>query len=129
MVKLDVIVIYVIVIIDRPVRGRFGCVIDIRIIVPALSKGTKGIMELSLFVCSFIRPFVHLDKMLHCNSATTGPIHSKSSLLEQSWPVDVQHHAHLRVRLLEPCSQGGGPSSDLLVLTSAIITSAFVIFI
>ena len=29
------------------------------------------------------------------NSATTWPIHSKSSSMELSWPVDVQHHGHL----------------------------------
>ena len=41
-----------------------------------------------------------------------GLIHSKSSSLESSWSGDVQRCAHLPVWPLEPCSQGGGPSSD-----------------
>ena len=33
--------------------------------------------------------YLHMPK-----SATSKPIHSKSNLLESSWPIDVQHHGH-----------------------------------
>ena len=56
----------------------------------ALSEGKKGNYRmLSLFIwCKLCRC---------CNSVTTGQIHSKSSSLESSWPVDVKHHGHLPI--------------------------------
>ena len=54
------------------------------------------------FVRSSLRPPVIWTKLCgHHNSATTWPIHSKSSSLEPSWLVDVQHNAHLPIRPLE----------------------------
>ena len=83
-------------------------------------KGYYGIVSIPysfirLLVRSSVHPFVQTKLCSHRNSATTGLIHSKSSSLELSWPVDVQHHANLPVGPLEPCSQGRGPSSDLLL--------------
>ena len=71
---------------------------------------------LNVHVFLSVHPFVQTKLCRRCNSATTGPIHCKSSSLELTWPVDVQCHVHLPVRSLESCSQDGGPSSDLLVL-------------
>ena len=46
-------------------------------------------------VRSSVRPFARPKQYGHHNPATTGPIHSRSSSLEPSWPVDVQRHSHL----------------------------------
>ena len=66
-----------------------------------------------LFVHSFLRSSVHRFVQTKCcrrsNSATTGPIHSKSSSLEPSWPIDVQHHAHLPVGPLYLVHRAGDP--------------------
>ena len=66
--------------------------------------------------CPFVHSFVHRSVCSSGqNSATSRPIHSKLCSLKLSWPVDVQLHAQLPVGSLEPSSQGGGPSSDLLL--------------
>ena len=82
---------------------------------PTLSEEKKGDYGI-VSDRSFVLPFIRTKLRRHRNSTTTGPIHSKSSSLELSWLVDVHRNAHLPIRPLEPCSQGGGPSSGLLVL-------------
>ena len=61
--------------------------------VPHLSEGNKGDYKMLS-----VRPSFCLSGPCGCcNSTTTGPIHSKSSSLELSWPVDVQRHGHLPI--------------------------------
>ena len=58
-------------------------------------KGKRGTMELSPSVCPSICPFVW-PKHCECwNLTVTWGIHSKSSLLELSWPIDVQRQDNL----------------------------------
>ena len=97
------------------------CFLWLTVIVPCpLPRKKGGLWNCPCpFICSFVqsslRPFIPTKLCGHRNSATTGPIHSKSSSLELSWPVDVQHDARLPVGPLQSCSQGRGPSSYLLV--------------
>ena len=95
---------------------------------PTLSEGKKGdygIVSICSFVHSVVCPFIW-TKLCRCrNSATTGPIHSKS--LETSWPVDVQRHAHLPVGPLKPCSECGGPPAICLLIDVKFQPRGFVI--
>ena len=55
---------------------------------PALSEGKEGDYGI-VSVCSFVHLFIRTKLYGHRTSATTGPIHSKSSSLELPWHVDV----------------------------------------
>ena len=56
-------------------------------------KGVYGIVSVCSFVHSSIRPFV-LPKLCGPRNSAIRPIHSKLSLLEPHWRVQVKHHGH-----------------------------------